>query len=55
MNENENLPMREQKRLTIRLTIRAPEELEQLIRKEAARRGTSINQTMIRILNHYFQ
>lgn len=39
----------------IRLTIRATEELEQLIRGEAEKRGTSINQTMLYILNRYFQ
>lgn len=39
---------------TIRLTIRAPEELEKRIRGEAARRGMSINQTMLSMLHRYF-
>lgn len=49
--EKEKPPVREQERLT----IRPPEELDELIRQEAQRRGTSINQTMIYILNKYFQ
>lgn len=39
---------------TIRLTIRAPEELEERIRGEAARRGMSVNQTMLSILHQHF-
>lgn len=44
--------MKEQ--VTIRLTIRMNDELDSLLRKEAVRRGSSINQTMIYILNKYF-
>ncbi len=44
--------MKEQ--ITIRLTIRTNDELDLLLRKEAVRRGSSINQTMIYILNEYF-
>lgn len=40
---------------TIRLTARMNKELEELIRKEAERRGTTINQTMIHILTEYFK
>lgn len=40
---------------TIRLTVRATEELNELIRKETARRGTTVNQTMLYILNSYFK
>ena len=42
------------KQTTIRLTIRANEELEKMIRDEAVRRGTNVNQTMLYILNEYF-
>jgi len=34
-----------------RLTIRPPEKLESLIRKEAVKRGTNMNQTMLYMLN----
>lgn len=40
---------------TIRLTIRLSEKLNKLIREEAVRRGTNINQTMIYILSYYFK
>ncbi len=45
---------KEREKTTIRLTIRTNNELNSLLRKEAARRGISINQTMIYILNEYF-
>lgn len=45
--------MREQ--TTIRLTVRPTDELDKLIREEAARRGASINQTMLYILNKIIQ
>ncbi len=38
----------------IRLTIRASEELDRLLRQEAVRRGTNVNQIMLYILNRYF-
>lgn len=44
----------EREQTTIRLTIRATEELDNLIRQEAARRGTNVNQVMLYILNRYF-
>lgn len=40
---------------TLRLSMRMPEELEQLIRQEAERRGVSMNQTMLTILRRYIQ
>lgn len=40
---------------TIRLTIRMPNYLDEAIRRESARRGNNINQTMIYILNRYFK
>ena len=40
----------EQKEQAIRLTLRVPETLEKLIKEEGARRGTSMNQTMLYIL-----
>ena len=40
---------------TRRLTIRAPESLDRLIRDEAVRRGTNVNQTMLHIISRYFQ
>ena len=39
---------------TIRLTVRPPEELDKMLRAESIRRGTNINQTMLYILNKYF-
>lgn len=36
---------------TIRLTIRLTEELDKLLRTEAVRRGTNLNQMMLYILN----
>ena len=36
---------------TIRLTLRMPEALERMLRAEAERRGTNLNQTMLTILN----
>lgn len=45
----------EREQTTIRLTIRLPERLEKLIREEAARRGTNMNQTMLCILTRYFK
>lgn len=42
------------KQTTIRLTVRIPEELDKLIRNEAVRHGTNINQIMIYLLNYYF-
>ncbi len=45
--------MREQ--TTIRLTVRATEELDKLLREEAVRRGTNVNQTMLYIINLFFQ
>lgn len=44
-------PEREQKRLTVRL----PEELDKLLREEAVKRGTNINQTMLSILVQQFR
>lgn len=38
----------------IRLTLRLPEELNLKIRAESARRGNSINQTILYIFNCYF-
>ncbi len=40
---------------TTRLTIRLSDELDKLLRKEAVRRGTNINQTMVCILHQYIQ
>ncbi len=37
-----------------RLTIRLPAQLEMLIRKEAVRRGTTINNLMVSILAERF-
>ena len=48
--ETKKPPEREQKRLTIRL----PAELDKLLREEAERRGTNINQTMLSILIQQF-
>lgn len=45
----------EREQTTIRLTLRMTEELENKIRLEAVRRGTSINQTMTYILNKGFK
>lgn len=45
----------EREQIAIRLTIRLPDKLEELIRAEAARRGTNVNQTMLHILNFHFQ
>ena len=42
-------------KITIRLTVRLTNELEEKIRDEAERRGTNINQTMIYILNKHFK
>lgn len=42
------------KKTVVRLTIRAPEELEQLIKLESVRRETNVNQIMIYIINKYF-
>lgn len=44
----------EREQTTVRLTIRATQELDNLIRQEAARRGTNVNQVMLYILNRYF-
>lgn len=44
----------EREQTTIRLTLRPPDELDKLIRAESIKRGTSINQTMLYILNAYF-
>ena len=41
----------EVKEPTIRLTIRLTEELDKLLRTEAVRRGTNLNQMMLYILN----
>lgn len=35
----------------VRLTLRLPEKLDSLIRKEAQKRNLSINQVMVKILN----
>ncbi len=45
---------KDREQTTIRLTIRAPEELERKIRSEAVRRGLSVNQTMLSILSQHF-
>ena len=45
----------EREQTTIRLTIRLTEELDKLLRSEAVRRGTSINQMMLYILNRETQ
>ena len=45
----------EREQTTIRLTIRTSETLEMMIRSEAEKRGTSVNQTMLYILNRYFK
>ena len=45
----------EREQITIRLTLRIPDELDRLIREEAVRRGTNINQTMLHILSNYFK
>lgn len=44
-----------QEKISIRLTIRVPETLDKKIREEAVRRGTNVNQTMLHIINCYFQ
>lgn len=35
----------------VRLTLRLPEKLDSLIRKEAQKRNLSMNQVMVKILN----
>ena len=35
----------------VRLTLRIPEKLDSLIRKEAQKRNLSINQVMVKIIN----
>ncbi len=35
----------------VRLTLRIPEKLDSLIRKEAQKRSLSINQVMVKIIN----
>lgn len=52
MNEKQKI---EKEQMTIRLTVRTSEELNNLIRNEAVRRGTNVNQTMLHILTLYFQ
>ena len=39
---------------TIRLTIRMPEALDNMLRAEAERHGTNLNQTMLSILAKAF-
>ena len=41
----------EREQTTIRLTLRLPDELNDLIRKEAVRRGTAVNQTMLYMIH----
>lgn len=43
------------KQTTIRLTIRMPEMLEDKVRREAERKGLSINQLLLFIINRYLQ
>lgn len=45
----------EREQTTIRLTVRLPEELDTLIRNEAIRRGESVNQLMLYMLNEYIK
>ncbi len=45
----------ERKQTIIRLTLRLSDELDKMIREEAIRRGTNINQTMLHILSNYFK
>lgn len=53
--ETEKASKNKQEHTTIRLTLRLPDELDKLIREEAVRRGTNINQTMLYILNKHFK
>ena len=41
----------EKKQTTIRLTIRMPEMLDDKVRREAARKGLSINQLLLFVIN----
>lgn len=50
--EEKRIDKKEQ--ITLRLTLRVPEKLDKLIREEAVRRGTNMNQTMLHILHQYF-
>lgn len=43
----------EREQTTIRLTVRAPDELEEIIRECAKRAGMSMNQLMLTILNRW--
>ena len=45
----------DRKQPAIRLTVRPSDELNQLLRREAVKRGTNVNQTMIYILNSFFK
>ncbi len=45
----------EREQTTIRLTIRAPNELEDFIRDEAKQCGTNMNQFMLLVLNQWAQ
>lgn len=40
---------------TKRLTVRVPEPVEKMIRNEAERRGTNMNQTMLYIITEYLK
>lgn len=52
--EMEQKRIDKKQQITLRLTLRVPEELDKLIREEAVRRGTNMNQTMLHILHQYF-
>ena len=41
----------EREQTTIRLTIRMPEKLDDTVRREAERKGLSINQLLLSIIN----
>ena len=43
------------KKTTIRLTLRLPDKLDQIIRDNAKRHGVSINQLLLSILNQWKQ
>lgn len=51
--EKEKAPQREL-RDDKRLTVRLPDELDRRLRNEANKKGTTINQLMIYILNRHF-
>lgn len=43
------------KKTTIRLTLRLPDKLDQIIRDNAKKHGVSINQLLLSILNQWKQ